>query len=75
MESDRAEADLGIAADIELQMQGEEPSPASQRQPKKRFVGRRQAAENAISGPSSAASGENGQNGSAISGILEANNQ
>ena len=43
MEDDRAQVDLGIAADIEDR--GEEAT--SQRQPKKRFVGRRQAAETA----------------------------
>jgi hypothetical protein len=40
MEDDRAQVDLGIAADIE-----ERQEAAVQRQPKKRFVGRRQAAE------------------------------
>jgi 2-(3-amino-3-carboxypropyl)histidine synthase len=40
MEEDRAQVDLGIAADIE-----ERQEEAAQRQPKKRFVGRRQAAE------------------------------
>lgn len=61
MEEDRAEGNLGIAADIE------ERSEAIQRQPKKRFVGRRQAAETAS---------KNGTNGvgveesGAIQGIL-----
>lgn len=40
MEDDRAETDLGIAAEIE-----EKQAEAAQRQPKKRFVGRKQAAE------------------------------
>lgn len=48
MEEDRAEGNLGIAADIEG------TSEAAQRQPKKRFVGRRQAAE---------AASKNGTNG------------
>lgn len=41
MEEDRAQVDLGIAADIEA---AETPEPVA-RQPKKRFVGRRTAAE------------------------------
>ncbi|POS78004.1 diphthamide biosynthesis protein 1 [Diaporthe helianthi] len=41
MEDDRAETDLGIAADIE---EAQAPEPVV-RQPKKRFVGRRTAAE------------------------------
>lgn len=41
MEEDRAQVDLGIAADIEERQE----EVAAQRQPKKRFVGRRQAAE------------------------------
>lgn len=41
MEDDRAEVDLGIAADIEEKQE----EAATLRQPKKRFVGRRQAAE------------------------------
>lgn len=45
MEDDRAEVDLGIAADIESQ---ETPEPAL-KQPKKRFVGRRTAAQTAAS--------------------------
>jgi len=45
MEDDRAEVDLGIAADIEEQ--------DTRRQPKKRFVGRKQAAAAAINGPAS----------------------
>lgn len=43
MEDDRAEVDLGTAADIELEQQAE---IVATRQPKKRFVGRRQIAEN-----------------------------
>lgn len=45
MEDDRAETDLGIAADIE---EAQAPEPAV-RQPKKRYVGRRTAAEAAAS--------------------------
>ena len=41
MEEDRAQVDLGIAADIEERQE----EVAAQRQPKKRFVGRRQAVE------------------------------
>jgi hypothetical protein len=41
MEDDRAQVDLGIAADIEETQE----EAAALRQPKKRFVGRRQAAE------------------------------
>jgi 2-(3-amino-3-carboxypropyl)histidine synthase len=41
MEEDRAETDLGIAADIE---EAERPPPV-QKQPKKRFVGRRAAGD------------------------------
>lgn len=41
MEDDRAQVDLGIAADIEQQ---QTPEPVV-RQPKKRFVGRRTAAQ------------------------------
>lgn len=46
MEEDRAQTDLGIAADIE---EAEAPPPV-QRQPKKRFVGRRTAANTASNG-------------------------
>lgn len=45
MEDDRAQVDLGVAVDIEEQI---EEAAAAQRQPKKRFVGRRQAAEAAL---------------------------
>jgi len=41
MEEDRAQVDLGLAVDIEERLE----EAAAQRQPKKRFVGRRQAAE------------------------------
>lgn len=41
MEDDRAQVDLGVAVDIEERLE----EAAVQRQPKKRFVGRRQAAE------------------------------
>lgn len=46
MEDDRAQADLGIAADIE---EAQAPEPV-QRQPRKRFVGRRKAAEGSRNG-------------------------
>lgn len=39
MEEDRAEADLGLAVDVEERLE----EAVVQRQPKKRFVGRRQA--------------------------------
>ncbi|KFY86420.1 hypothetical protein V498_07511 [Pseudogymnoascus sp. VKM F-4517 (FW-2822)] len=51
MEDDRAEGNLGIAADLE-----ENQEPVVQRQPKKRFVGRRAAAENAAKGAESGTS-------------------
>ena len=41
MEEDRAQVDLGVAVDVEARLE----ESAAQRQPKKRFVGRRQAAE------------------------------
>lgn len=41
MEDDRAQVDLGLAADIEEKLREDAP----QRQPKKRFVGRRQVTE------------------------------
>ncbi|EHK98434.1 putative Diphthamide biosynthesis protein 1 [Glarea lozoyensis 74030] len=41
MEKDRAEVDLGVAVDVEEKFK----ESAAQRQPKRRFVGRRQAAE------------------------------
>ena len=63
MEDDRAEGNLGIAADLEVNQE-----PVVQRQPKKRFVGRRQAAENAAKGGvSDGASIENAVQGEAIS--------
>jgi hypothetical protein len=43
MEEDRAQADLGIAADIEEAHTPPPPEPST-KQPKKRFVGRRTAA-------------------------------
>ncbi len=63
MEADRVEVDLGIAADIELAAEDTPPVP---RQPKKRFVGRRQAAENAAKGSDESAAIEDS---SAIQGI------
>lgn len=67
MEEDRAQTDLGIAADIEeTQRQAAEPSPPTPsetkpsepvvKQPKKRFVGRRAATEAAASKPNGASS-------------------
>ena len=51
MEEDRAQVDLGVAVDVEERL---EEAAAQQRQPKKRFVGRRQAAEAALkNGPNS----------------------
>lgn len=49
MEEDRAQSDLGIAADIE---EAQSPSPAL-KQPKKRFIGRRAAANAAAKNNSS----------------------
>jgi hypothetical protein len=40
MEDDRAQVDLGVAVDVEERLE----EAAAQRQPKKRFVGRRAAA-------------------------------
>ncbi|KAI0154316.1 putative diphthamide synthesis protein-domain-containing protein [Xylariaceae sp. FL1272] len=45
MEEDRAQTDLGIAADIE-EAHAPPPPPTTVKQPKKRFVGRRTAAKN-----------------------------
>jgi hypothetical protein len=50
MEDDRLQVDVGMAVDIEEKQE----ETAAQRQPKKRFVGRRQAAE---------AASRNGSNG------------
>jgi 2-(3-amino-3-carboxypropyl)histidine synthase len=41
MEEDRAQVDLGVAVDIEERLE----EATAQRQPKKRFIGRRQATE------------------------------
>ncbi|KYK61205.1 diphthamide biosynthesis protein 1 [Drechmeria coniospora] len=75
MDEDRAQVDLGLAADIEetqLATAHSDPEPTQTpseentacRQPKKRFVGRRAAAEaaakNASSGEANTASGESG---------------
>ena len=61
MEDDRAQVDLGIAADIDI----EETQDTAPRQPKKRFVGRKQAAEAALrdgnTGDSGAVQGQNSQ--------------
>jgi hypothetical protein len=56
MEEDRAEVDLGVAVDIEERLEEEE----AQRQPKKRFVGRRQAAEAALKNGSTASVEDSG---------------
>ncbi len=51
MEEDRAQTDLGIAADIEeaqAQAQAETNPTPVQRQPKKRFVGRKTAARSNV---------------------------
>jgi hypothetical protein len=61
MENDRAEVDLGIAVDVEERLEEE---AAAQRQPKKRFVGRRQATEAA----SRSNAGGAGEGSSAIQG-------
>ena len=60
MEEDRAEVDLGIAIDIEEKIE----EAAAQRQPKKRFVGRKQAAEAALKNGGNGVVGE----GSAVTG-------
>ena len=69
MEEDRRQTDLGTAADIEeAQLAQASPSPAETettpatplKQPKKRFVGRRAAAEAAAKNGGSGASGESG---------------
>lgn len=69
MEADRAAVDLGIAADLEqAQAEEEEVTPAPiQRQPKKRFVGRRQATESAAAGNDDNSAIENS---SAVQGTL-----
>lgn len=56
MEDDCAETGLGLAADVEPAQQA---ANVAIKQPKKRFVGRRQAAENAARIGSDAASEEN----------------
>jgi 2-(3-amino-3-carboxypropyl)histidine synthase len=62
MEDDRAQVDLGIAADIEANHIAENPV----RQPKKRFIGRRAAAEATAK---SSTSGATTQQSRAIQGI------
>jgi 2-(3-amino-3-carboxypropyl)histidine synthase len=57
MEEDRAQADLGIAADIEEAHAPPPPEP-SVKQPKKRFVGRRTTAKIAGTEQTGAVSGE-----------------
>lgn len=61
MEDDRAEVDLGIAADIEA---SQAPEPVV-RQPKKRFVGRRTATE----ASSKSGAGNSIEDAGAIQGI------
>ncbi len=51
MEKDRAQVDLGLAVDVEERLEEEEEA---QRQPKRRFVGRKQAAEAALKNGESA---------------------
>lgn len=58
MEDDRAQVDLGIAVDAEDTIE----EPVAQRQPKKRFVGRRQVAETAARNGSNA-NPETGESG------------
>ena len=43
MEGDRAQADLGVAVDAELIIENQQ----KQKQPRKRFIGRKEAAERA----------------------------
>ncbi|KAI0385422.1 putative diphthamide synthesis protein-domain-containing protein [Hypomontagnella monticulosa] len=62
MEEDRAQTDLGIAADIE-EAQAPPPPPTALKQPKKRFVGRRAAAAGAAK---SSAGGESIEDGGAL---------
>jgi 2-(3-amino-3-carboxypropyl)histidine synthase len=50
MEEDRAPVDLSVAVDVEQRL---EEAAAAQRQPKKRFVGRRQAEAASKNGPNS----------------------
>ena len=57
MEEDRAQVDLGVAVDVEEQI---EEAAAAQRLPKKRFVGRRQAAEAALKNESNGSVEESG---------------
>ncbi|KAH8687189.1 putative diphthamide synthesis protein-domain-containing protein [Tricladium varicosporioides] len=59
MEEDRAQVDLGVAVDIEEKLE----ESAAQRLPKKRFVGRKQAAETAA---------KNGTDGSVESCAIQA---
>lgn len=68
MEEDRAEGNLGIAADLEVNQ--EIPVPV-QRVPKKRFVGRRQAAELALNGPSASAEGAGENAGPSIENSIQ----
>ncbi|ATZ49286.1 hypothetical protein BCIN_04g04550 [Botrytis cinerea B05.10] len=56
MEDDRAQVDLGVAVDVENTLE----EPVAQRQPKKRFVGRKQAAEAAARNGNNATPGDSG---------------
>ena len=64
MEQDRAEVDLGVAADLEQAHSVEPP-----KQPKKRFVGRRQAVEAAARNGSYATGNESKE----IQGLINQN--
>ena len=64
MEDDRAQVDIGIAADIEESHAETVQAPV--KQPKKRFIGRRAAAE---VGARSAAGTGSGPDGGAIQGM------
>jgi 2-(3-amino-3-carboxypropyl)histidine synthase len=59
MEDDRAQVDLGLAVDVEERLE----EAAIQRQPKKRFVGRR-----AVDAASSSATNVNQEHNGAIEG-------
>ncbi|KAI1471244.1 diphthamide biosynthesis protein [Daldinia caldariorum] len=57
MEEDRAQADLGIAADIE-EAHAAPPSPPARKQPKKRFLGKRYVGRKAAESNSKNGSGD-----------------
>jgi 2-(3-amino-3-carboxypropyl)histidine synthase len=56
MEEDRTQVDLGVGVDVEEKLE----EAAAQRQPKKRFVGRRQAGEAASRNGANASVEESG---------------